>query len=227
MGKFTAQCYIDPEYELVVMHPEHFLPNGSSLLVYDPMTQGHNHYVVARDRCLRASVDPNSGRFPPFHHNVKARVQYMHPNVFLVALNAETKFHRYLKMVHTKPPPTPLPTHVLSLMDRTLELIRLLYWWPVSAKSSSKEEGPSDEEGSSEEEGMDKEETDSWVCSRQAREKRRKRHANLDSLWKDMDVNARRAYGRDAMSGYGMLSFLNLCKFLTMVLCLFRSNLLQ
>jgi hypothetical protein len=145
--KFTAQCYTDPEYELVALHPEHFLPNGSPLVVYDPVTQGHKLYVVARDRCLRQSVDPNSDPFPPFHHHAKARGEYLDPNVFLVALNADIKFRRYLKMGCTRPPPTPLPDHVLALMHRTIELVDLLYWWPISTEDSQTS-------------------SDSWACSK-------------------------------------------------------------
>ena len=54
-------------------------------------------------------------------------------NVFLVALNAEIKFRRYFKMIENHPPPIPLPDDVLALMRRVVELVRLLYWKPVSA----------------------------------------------------------------------------------------------
>jgi hypothetical protein len=217
MAKFTAQCYVDPEYELVALHPEHFLPNGSPLVVYDPVTQGHKLYVVAQDRCLRESTDPNSNPFPPFHHRAKARGRDLHPNVFLVALNAEIKFRRYLKMVRANAPPAPLPDHVLALMHRTIELVDLLYWWPISTKGSS----------GSEEQRMDKDKDsqippDSWARSRLKRHELRP-----TSIWpEDMDLEARKARGMALMSGHGMLSILDLCKFLTMVLCLSRSSLL-
>ncbi|KAH9975300.1 hypothetical protein BGW80DRAFT_1296329 [Lactifluus volemus] len=190
---FTAPCYVDPEYELVALHPEHFLPNGSSLLVCDPVTQGHKLYVVAQDRCLRESTDPNSNPFPPFHHRAKARGRDLHPNVFLVALNAEMKFRRYLKMVRANAPPAPLPDHVLALMHRTIELVDLLYWWPISTKGSS----------GSEEQRMDKDKDsqippDSWARSRLKRHELRP-----TSIWpEDMDLEARKARGMALMSGH-------------------------
>ncbi|KAH9988099.1 hypothetical protein BJV74DRAFT_840036 [Russula compacta] len=53
----------------------------------------------------------------------------MRPNVYLVVLNAELKFRRYLDMLNARPPSTPLPDDILSLMHRTNELVHLLYWW--------------------------------------------------------------------------------------------------
>ena len=89
--------------------------------------------------CLRESADPNSDRFPPFY--AKARGYDWHPNVFLVVLNAETKFRRYLEMVRARPLPPPLPDHVLALMHRTIETVNLLYWWPISTKGPVEERG--------------------------------------------------------------------------------------
>jgi hypothetical protein len=207
MGKFTAQCYVDPEYELVALHPENFLPNGSPLVIYDPATQGYKCYVVAQDRCLREAVDPNSQPFPAFHHRA-ARGRDQHPNVFLVSLNAEVKFRHYLEVVRTWPPPIPLPDAIFTLMHRTLELVDLLYWWPVSTKGSKAEDSLTP--------------FDSWVYSRMERHELRA----ASSRWANMDFEARRAYGTAAMSGPCMLSFLDLCRFLTMVLCLSQSRLL-
>jgi len=130
---FTISSFITPEYELVAIHPEHFLPRGSVFMVYDPSTQTHRHYVAATDRRLRESLDPNSPPLPPFHVSDDHRHPFDRLNVFLVVLNAEIKFRRYLGMA---PPPIPLPVDVLHLMQRTIDLVDLLYWEPVPKKGS-------------------------------------------------------------------------------------------
>ena len=50
---------------------------------------------------------------------------------YLGILNAEIKFHRYLRMISRNPPEIPLPADVLNLMHLTIELVDLLYWRPV------------------------------------------------------------------------------------------------
>jgi len=213
MTKFTAPCFVNPQYELVALHPEHFLPNGCPLTVYDHGTGTYKNYVVAGDRCLRETVDPSSHRFPPFYHHAEARGVLFQPNVYLVALNAEIKFRRYLEMVEATPPPTPLPDDVLFLMRRTIELVGLLYWRPTPAKGSEGERvlaqklargrknpgraarpGPSKTtEGGSSEELETGEREAFQVPSR----RRQKFH------WPDdWDLEARMAYGRAMMSGH-------------------------
>src|ERR1700722_195153 len=105
---------------------------GNVLLVYNPVTRTHKTYVVARDRVSRELSEPNSASLPPFHHIEEDRDQLDHLNVFLVALNAEIRSRRHFEMID--PPTTPLPDHLLNLMCRTMEIIRLVYWVPVPTK---------------------------------------------------------------------------------------------
>ncbi|KAF8899777.1 hypothetical protein CPB84DRAFT_1680960 [Gymnopilus junonius] len=125
---FEDPSFKNPEYELVALHPEHFLPCGAILPIFDPMTGTHKYYVPSRDRRLRESINPNSTPLPPFRHVF--RHELLNVNIFLVAINAEIKFRRYFKMIAYHPPPTPLPNDVLTLMHRVIELVRLLYWTP-------------------------------------------------------------------------------------------------
>ncbi|KAF9512297.1 hypothetical protein BS47DRAFT_1394419 [Hydnum rufescens UP504] len=130
---FAALEFTNPEYELVTLHPEHFLPNGSLLTLYDLATTTPKHYIPTLDRRLRESSDPMSAPFPRFHHSNP------HPhsfplNVFLVVLNAEIKFRRYFTMIAASPPPVSLPNDVLELMHHTNELVDLLYWCPTMAE---------------------------------------------------------------------------------------------
>ena len=130
---FDNPSFAKPEYELVALHPEHFLPHGNMLTIYDPSTATYKHYVTATDRRLRESPDPSSPRLPPFHHVSEDRHFGKRLNVFLVVMNAEIKFRRYFEIV---PPTTPLPVDVINLMRRTMDLVDLLYWKPVLKKGS-------------------------------------------------------------------------------------------
>ncbi len=93
-------------------------------------------YVPSRDRRLRESIEPDSARLPPFRHDFQNRDETHDLNTFLVAINAEIKFRRYLKMIQEHPPTTALPDDVLALMRRVVELVDLLYWVPVPTKGS-------------------------------------------------------------------------------------------
>ena len=127
--QFSLPDYINPEYELVAMHPEHSLPLGSVLPIYsDPTASTDRTYVPAQDRFLRESPETSSPRLPAFRHTSENRHKRNHLNVFLVAMNAEIKFRRYLEKIRLDLPLTPLPDDILQLMHRTQELIELIYW---------------------------------------------------------------------------------------------------
>ncbi len=136
--QFKTKGFVDPEYELIALHPEHFLPPGNVLVVYST-TFDIKTYVVARDRVLRESSEPSSPRFPPFRHVTQSRNDFNRLNVFLVALNADIKFRRYFYMTRHNPPTTPLPNNLVDVMNRTIELMKLLYWVPVPTKGSQGE----------------------------------------------------------------------------------------
>ena len=108
------------------------------LTVYHPAEATHTHYVVAGDRRLRETSNPDSPRLPPFYHVSEQRDQFERLNVFLVAINAEIKFHRYFEMDQ---PGTPLPADVINLMHLTIELVDLLYWTPVPRRRGRKGRG--------------------------------------------------------------------------------------
>jgi hypothetical protein len=234
MVKFTVPCFTNPQYELIALHPEHFLPYGCPFIVYDRGTRRYKSYVVATDMCLRESVDPGSPPFPPFYPYAPDRELRLRPNVYLVALNAEIKCRRYFAMISTSPPQIPLPDHVLSLMRRTMQLVELLYWRPTPMKGSERESvyaaslsrrrrnpnrmsrpDPAQiVEGSSEEEVEGDSQTPAYSLAPSRRRK---------FEWPaDMDLEARMAYGRALMSGHGML-FLHLRKLYSLELCSYRS----
>jgi hypothetical protein len=91
---------------------------------------------VAQDQCLRETTDPSSPCIPPFHHTQSSRQGINQLNVFLVIINAEIKFQHYFQMVHEDPPITPLAEDVLSLMHRTIDLVKLIYWRPLPRKGT-------------------------------------------------------------------------------------------
>ena len=134
--QFDFSSFTNSEYELVAIHPEHFLPHGSMLSVLHSESSTPTIYVSARDQHLCKSLSSDSSSLPAFHHIAKRSNSYKNLNVFLVILNAEIKFHWYLHIIDQKPPTTPLPADVLNLIHLTIELVHLLYWNPVPTKGS-------------------------------------------------------------------------------------------
>jgi hypothetical protein len=222
MKQFSIPSFTNPEYELVALHPKHFLPLGV-LTVHDPATKTNKNYFAARDQCLRESPEPDSPRFPAFHHKSENRPKLKRLNVFLVILNAGTKFRRYFEIVRLSPPATPLPDDVLTLMRRTIELIDLIYWKPVpttgsrgeaiiadvvatrrrhqeSASNLRSETVMSIKEGTSQQ-GEDE---DVQNPSDVRTTSRRRRQLPWPA---DADLETRMAYGRVLMSGHGELFF--------------------
>ncbi|KAF8344504.1 hypothetical protein F5887DRAFT_1075330 [Amanita rubescens] len=213
---FHHSSFTNPEYELLSLHPEHFLPRGAVLPIYDPATGTCRNYVPSRDRRLRESIEPDSARLPPFRHDFQNREGSYELNIFLVTLNAEIKFRRYLKMIQQQPPATALPDDVLALMRRVVELVDLLYWVPVPTEGSKgyamqtqrafmkrknperagRSSQPQYTEITSDEEGGIKSlptPTEVWKLAKRSR-------------WIDWlafpDVESRKAYGSALMSGH-------------------------
>jgi hypothetical protein len=170
--KFNNESFLDPEFELVALHPEHFLPNNTTLTVYGP-NGNRKEYVPSADRRLRESRDPASPAFPPFRPNTAHRqLKRDRINPFFVILNAELKFRRYFTMINEREPPgVPLPEDVLRLMHRTIELVDLLYWEKEKPRRARKK-------GSN---GLG----DEWK----------------DFDWDTADLETRMAYGSALMSG--------------------------
>ena len=199
MTQFDSSCFTDPEYALVAIHPEHFLPYDNVLPVFHPATPTTpTMYVTASDRRLRESPgELDSPRLPSFRHVAGSRLTSDYVNIFLVILNAEIKFHRYLHMIEQNLPTTPLPDDVLDLMRLTVELVDLLYWKPMPTKGSIGEAEFARIMKYRGKEGMDD--------PTRFRSRRRRRFR----FPADMDTEARKAYGRALMSGHGALPSLS------------------
>ena len=119
--------FLDPQYELVALHPERFLPAKSVLARYNPARQAtHQTYVPSPDRRLRESPgDLTCAPFPPFSGPDRQPGSRLNP--FLVILNARALFVCYF---NSPSPRQPLPIDVLELMNETAELADLIYWEP-------------------------------------------------------------------------------------------------
>ena len=90
------------------------------------------------DNTLRESPgNLNCPRFPPFFFDYP-RPAGGESNPFLVILNAEIKFRRYFRQV--QPPPLQLPTNVMNLVHLTTQLVKLVYWVPVTRPNTKAEE---------------------------------------------------------------------------------------
>ncbi|KDR77749.1 hypothetical protein GALMADRAFT_155529 [Galerina marginata CBS 339.88] len=129
---FEAPAFSNPQYELVALRPKHLLPNGKVLITYSRDSDGLvalKTYVPGEDHTLRESPGTlSSPRFPPFSFD-HPRPNYANPNPFLVILNAEIKFRRYLRQ--QQPPPLPLSADIMTLIHLTTELVELIYWDPI------------------------------------------------------------------------------------------------
>ncbi|KAF8798751.1 hypothetical protein BYT27DRAFT_7246269 [Phlegmacium glaucopus] len=116
-------------YELVVLHPEHLLPNSNDLSVFHRDSNGNldkKSYVVGDDRILREFPGVQSSpRFPSFSPPHRA-TPLLPLNPFLVIINAEIKFRRYLRQAQSKS----LPDDVMELINKTVELVDLIFWKP-------------------------------------------------------------------------------------------------
>jgi hypothetical protein len=151
-------------------------------------------YVSAEDGSLRQSFSADSPPLPTFHDATKRSNISKKINVFLVILNAEIKFHRYLHMISQTPPRTPLPANVINLMHLTMELVDVLYWKPVPIQGSHGEPIFAEK-----------------MKYSQSVDKKRKFHFPAD-----MDLKARKEYGTALMSGHGMLFYLHKFNLLNM-----------
>ena len=122
--------FLDPLYELVALHPEHFLPTPAALTCYDPPQPTYKMYVPSPDRRLRESPgDIICAPFPPF--SGPDRQPGLRLNPFLVILNAANVFHWYHQLESpSKRGLPPLPDDVMELMKQTTELSELIYWEP-------------------------------------------------------------------------------------------------
>ena len=130
-SQFSKPPVSTTTYELVVLHPEHFLQNGSVLVRYE---RGNGQvsartYVPGPDRTLRESpgIDSVCPCFPSFTFE-STRPASLSLNPFLVILNAEIKLRRYLRVAGRQ---NALPADVMQLVHKTIELVDLIYWQPT------------------------------------------------------------------------------------------------
>ncbi|TFK61668.1 hypothetical protein BDN72DRAFT_883045 [Pluteus cervinus] len=125
----SSPAFLNAQYELVALHPKHFLPNNSELLVYNHSTPRPTKkaYVIGSDNNLREWLGEGvSGpRIPVFSFDCRPARKQLNP--FLVILNAVIKFKRYDRITSPK---DPLPSETTELMEKTKELVALIYWKP-------------------------------------------------------------------------------------------------
>ena len=121
-----ADSFLNPEYELVALYPEHFLPTGRILVILDPTASTRKTYIPSGDRMLRETQDPSSPKVPSFSFTRDPSVSRLNP--FAVILSAGIKFRRFFRDIADSPLPEPLPAEATQLISKTMELVDLLYW---------------------------------------------------------------------------------------------------
>ncbi|TFK71216.1 hypothetical protein BDN72DRAFT_475337 [Pluteus cervinus] len=229
---FSHPFFTHPKYELVALHPEHLLPNGR-LSVFDE--QGvFKTYIPGEDRTLREH--PAGDRFLSFTHPRQPRsppadiVPSVGPtssdsdeldsgfplNPFLVILNAEVKFRRY--KMHPVPPRIALPQDVLQLMQKTIDLVDLLYWelpdpnkYSVATRRSvgQQEAGPSNRKRPRSDDDEDNQELvepeTEFGAGFVSQAKYKTMRSSRRPLWpKGTDFETRRAIGEALLSSHDM-----------------------
>ena len=135
--QLNDDVFLKAAYEMVVLHPEHFLPKGSDLVFYEPSNTQvtGKRYVVGYDRTLRQFPGTEGcDRLPPFTFDVN-RGTGLSLNPFLVVLNAEIKFRRFKRMMsrlnEEQRRRFMLPPEMMELIDETIKLVNLIYWKPI------------------------------------------------------------------------------------------------
>ncbi|KAF6751357.1 hypothetical protein DFP72DRAFT_1071557 [Ephemerocybe angulata] len=121
----------DAEFEMVLLHPNHLLPKGSTIAMHTLHRSADNTerligklYMIAKDGALREGLDPTSPRFPAFCHTRTEN----HINPFLVILNAEIAIRRFKRSGDYF---NSLCTEYKDLITQTMHLADLLYHPPI------------------------------------------------------------------------------------------------
>jgi hypothetical protein len=141
-----------PELQLVVLHPDHLLPHGSTLLRRNS-DGSYTPYKVSSDKLLRQvdpvsilSSDPPSllaPPFPPFLHQTTRDLDQT-INVYFLLLNAEIKFQRFKKNIGLDK----LHPDMRAIVEQTIKIVDLMYSQPVRSESCTAVEVPARSEWS-------------------------------------------------------------------------------
>ncbi|KXN85511.1 hypothetical protein AN958_11236 [Leucoagaricus sp. SymC.cos] len=125
--RFNQPPFTDAMYELVLLHPRHYLQKkGSALTVFTEHEDdlSGKMYLVSPDGALREGSENNKPRLPAFTSN-RARASEDVLNPFLVCLNAEIAFRRFRRRPH------PLCAEYTELIDLTIDLVHKIYFKPL------------------------------------------------------------------------------------------------
>jgi len=114
-------------YELVLLHPHHYLQKrGSTLTVFTQHGDdlSGKMYLVSPDGVLREGSENDKQWLPAFASN-RARALEDTLNPFLVVLNAEIAFRRFKRRPH------PLCADYTELINLTIDLVDKIYFKPL------------------------------------------------------------------------------------------------
>ncbi|PPQ97871.1 hypothetical protein CVT26_013040 [Gymnopilus dilepis] len=133
--QLDKEPFSNAQYELVLVYPNHFLPNGSALTMHFPHPENEDElvaklYMIGNDGVLREGRDSNSPRFPAFYAPDSDREQQHRVNPFLAIIYAEIVFRRYLRSSPTKA----LPAEYQELVDLTTAVVKEIYHPPLVEK---------------------------------------------------------------------------------------------
>ncbi|CAA7265093.1 unnamed protein product [Cyclocybe aegerita] len=123
-----SEPFSSAEYEMVILHPSHFLPIGSGMLMHAPDPQNRHRlvrivYTISPDGALRQDEDDNSQRFSSFSPFPRPESNPLNP--FLVVLNADMAFRRFERSKQFFA--TTLCQEYQDLVDLTTQLADAIY----------------------------------------------------------------------------------------------------
>ncbi|TEB33676.1 hypothetical protein FA13DRAFT_1812305 [Coprinellus micaceus] len=169
----SSPPFSNAQYEMVVLYPCHFLPDGAGLLIHEVHPDKSLRfvprvYVKGHDGALRESHESDAPRLPPFSSTPRRELQH-NLNPFLVVLNAEMVFRRFNR---TPALLVSLCPEYQELINLTTELADCLYYDPLvkaamarmdlklfGGSSGGDEPGDDDDDGAGD---ADEEETDEF-----------------------------------------------------------------
>src|ERR1700759_3038715 len=121
--QFDDDVFLNPKFELVLLHPNHFLPGNQTLTRYD--NNNAQSYIVAEDGILRRSRESTSDAFPKLSAP-QGRRAGDELNPFLVIMNAGIKFRRFQRWISEGNANT-LSPQVKELIRLTLDIVEEIY----------------------------------------------------------------------------------------------------
>ncbi|KAG8992892.1 hypothetical protein FRB94_011202 [Tulasnella sp. JGI-2019a] len=125
------ECITRPQLQLVLLHPEQFLPDGLPLIRRRSRAEAiYDTYTITQDGRLRCTTDAANvtAREFPIEQQETTRSGVEIVNVWMLILNANAKFKFYQQRYGFQHPH--LPDSIIEVITLTMDITRLIYSKP-------------------------------------------------------------------------------------------------